>query len=911
LATPPKDYGTGPTRREVAERITRLFRDGIAAADSAENINLDFSAFDAFVVFHAGLGAEAGQQALNDIPSAFLDQTDLIEYAGGPISVDGGTTTITSGMLLPEAIGTDGKGGLNGTLTRFFASQLGLPGLSNFEDDLPAVGDWSLMDTGSNNLASTTRLGLTALSGDPGDTSLVGFIPSGMLAWSRMRLGWLTPQTITRNSTVSIVAPHVDASLPQAVKIPISATEYFLLENRISRLTVNGRVPNIEFSRPGKEGVWLSVDDYDAFIPGSGILIWHIDETVINAASPDHPVNSNPNYRIAQGQYRRGISLEEADGLEDIGNISADRVVQSGIILLDDIEGGPADPFYVGGTAVFGPETVPNSNSNLGYSTGIKVEVLSPPGDTMSVAITFAHQQDAWPVTGLPPNGLQAPRALDLNSNGRKEILRSTANDELQTPGEYPLTVQGEPFLSQPDPPFRFHTAFPPAVGNLITTGRGAEKDELIYADRNTLYMQMDNETFATAIDWALSPPPEISAPPVIAPFPDNQTTDIWAWTHGAVSWGSWKTDQGTSNGSVNLNAGPVTGLAVGNIDTDASSELIALTGTGAVFIVESANTFRQLATLPDTAQGAPVLADLDHNGQDEIVLLSKDGTISIFTANGLMAHSKPVPGGATSSPVLADLNNDGYVDILFGGQGRIWAVQFNGATVSDTPLDFPLKDATGPIEAPPVLADLDNDGLLELFIASRGGLLYGLNSSGHALPGFPLPISGPVRTSPLLDDLDNDGTTELVAFTDNGSVHLWHMETLVPGFTSTRIAWGQLGGNPGNTGRLLQTPQNAPSDSTTALLPKSRVYVYPNPIRNPSATLRFFLAEPAQINVIVLNALGEIVDRLALDNPVPNLENEIPWDTTDYASGLYICRIEAIGTNRSEVRFIKAAIIR
>jgi len=34
-------------------------------------------------------------------------------------------------------------------------------------------------------------------------------------------------------------------------------------------------------------------------------------------------------------------------------------------------------------------------------------------------------------------------------------------------------------------------------------------------------------------------------------------------------------------------------------------------------------------------------------------------------------------------------------------------------------------------------------------------------------------------------------------------------------------------------------------------------------------------------------------------------------WDTREYASGLYICRIEAVSGSRKEVRLIKAAVIR
>ena len=60
-----------------------------------------------------------------------------------------------------------------------------------------------------------------------------------------------------------------------------------------------------------------------------------------------------------------------------------------------------------------------------------------------------------------------------------------------------------------------------------------------------------------------------------------------------------------------------------------------------------------------------------------------------------------------------------------------------------------------------------------------------------------------------------------------------------------------------------------------------------------------------------IYNPLGEKIADLAHDNPMPNTDNEIAWDVTDYASGLYICRLQASNSTRTEVRFIKAAVIK
>lgn len=879
LDTPLIEYGNGRTRREINERVTRLFRDGIRAADSIDGANIDFSKYRAFAVFHAGLGGEAGQK-LNDIPSAFIFQRDLIELADGAISVNNGAFHVTSGMLLPEAISTNGQGGLNGTIARFFASQLGLPGLSDFENDLPAIGDWSLMDTGANNQNDAARLGLQPLRNDPASTTLIGFLPSRLIAWCRMQLGWLEPLVITHNDTVEIAASGSASDLPQAIRVPISATEYFLIENRYSRLNIENRIPQIEFSTP--HNVWLSTDDYDAFIPGSGILIYHIDDTVIRASDAEKHINSHPDYKIAPAQYRRGIALEEADGLQDIGNVSASRIIQGGIISLSSIEGAPEDAFYVGNNAVFGPNTSPNTRSNLGYESGITIEVLSPPGEVMAVAIRFANRIDNWPITNLNPTR-GAPRVIDLNGDGNKEILHSSGAWKIAgTQHSTDATFATTPAIGDPE-----------IAGFIYHRG---ETTRTHWRSSGAIHETID-----------INPPPFFSSTPVIAKFPTTPV-DIWGWSDGKVEWGNFLSE---TAGSIVL-SDAIQSLAAGNIDGDSDNELIATTSSAQIHLIHGTNQSNPLATFASPIIGSPAIGDLNRDGDDDIAVVSTDGILSILDANGLAFASDPVPGGAHSPPVVADLDRDGFVEVLFGGNGKLWLYRFNAILQTEGAHAFPIKDDAGPIEAPPILADINNDASPDIFVGTRGGLLYGLSAEGHFLPGFPLLVPGPILSSPLIDDLDNDGTLELIIYTADGSAQLFHLETIDPSYTGNKIIWGQLGGGPGNAGKLLQQPGEIAPPTETSLLPAARAYLYPNPIRNGDrARIRFFLLEPAEVSMTIYNPLGERVADLTHNNPMPNTDNEIAWDVSDYASGLYICRLQASNSTRTEVRFIKAAIIK
>lgn len=871
------DFGNGRTRQEINERIVRLFRDALVTADASDP-DLDFSEFDHVVVFHAGLGGESSN-ALNDVLSAFIDREDLETYAEGVLDLDG--VTVSSGMLLPEAGSLDGRGGLNGQLARFYANQLGLPRLDNPEDGLPAVGDWSLMDTGNITLTSSARLGLSNLSGEPADTILVGFIPSRLLAWSRSALGWLDIPTVARDDTVRIAAPHIDDGTTHAIRVPINADEYFLIENRMSRLAVEGRTPTVILT---PQGVWTSIDDYDAFIPGSGILIWHVDNAVIRASTSGRAVNSHPDFRLHfdgfAGIYRKGIDLEEADGLEDIGNASSSRVISSGVISFSSISGSAVDPYHVGNVSRFGPDTEPRSESNLGYPTGIQIEVLSAPGEVMEVAVRFQQQTDEWPVTDLAPDPETFPRAFSDPSDSA--ILRGSASGSAAwTPSGLAANLI-------------FAATHPIAVGSL--SGSTAS---FIYPTADGGGLQEAGQTRSV-----IAGPSSVA--PSIVPFP-ILPTDLWGLQDGTVEWGRFAAGAGRAT----LSSGPISGMAVANSDPDIDNELAVLTESGRLFAVEGEETFHELAAFPVDVTG-PVTADLDANGLDDIVVVSNEGTIFTAQHDGSLTESRPVDGGARSSPVVADIDRDGFVEVLFGGVDRIWIMRFNDVLQQDAPVALPLKDRVGAILAPPAVADLDADGNLDVLVATQGGLIYGMDNRGALLPGLPVATLGSVSASPLLEDIDRDGNLELVAFTIDGSVHLWHLEEIDPALTGTEVVWGQQGGDGGNSGHLAQTtPQPEPPDEASSLMPPDRVYCYPNPVRGNEAFFRFYLVEAADVNITVINPRGEVVERMVAPQTFALTDNEIRWDTSDYASGFFICRVEALTASQSDVRFVKVAIVR
>ena len=872
-------YGNGRTRQEVAVRITELFRDCIAAADSAEGGRLDFSASRACVVFHAGIGAEARSgRAFNDIPSAFISEQDLLRYAGGAVRVQGGRHAVRSGLLLPEAISADGRGGLNGTLARFFGSQLGLPGLSNFRDDLPAAGGWSLMDVGSNRIIPReVAERLPGVIRDP--TGLIGFAPVLPEAWSRARLGWIAPLVVTRDTALQIAAADLAAPFPRAVKVPITSDEYFLLENRQSRLRP-GEVPKVVFSRGDSGGVWLSRDRIDAFIPGSGILIWHVDEAVIREATEDRGVNDDP--------HRRGLRLVEADGYSDIGNIYVpfDRV--------DQIEGGPDDPFYVGGKAAeFGPTTSPATKSNAGYGTGIRILVRSPAQDTMTVSISFDRTGGQWPITGLPPFGDNTVRALDLDGDGSREIVAETPDGRL-----YAYRASGRPhgeeglWAATGD-----SSAFTPAVGDL--DGDGSE--DLVTAGASGL---VSARSGLKGLLWSVRLSSRPSTPPTLADLGAGPLVLLGGAGGDLIALSG--RDGRASGWSGPVASAPIAGLGVGDTDGDKRNEAVVVASDGGVYAAQELQR-RRLGGAPGRVSRPPAVGDLDGDGKAEVVLVMDDGAVYFVRDGGTVRASA---SGVRSAPVIADADGDGFLEVVAGGAG-LQVLRRNGIAQAGTPFVPPARDRATAVEAPPLAADADGDGRLDLLFAA-GDYIYGIRGDGSPLPGFPVASMGRVVASPLLEDLDGDGGLELVALTSTGTLSRWDLRRIDGTLKGKQVVWGQAGGGPGNRNASPAVTQPPPPPASDALLPAGRVYCYPNPIEGPEARLRFYLGREARVEVKVFNAAADLVGEMTLANAVPRAENEMTWDTTGYATGLYVCRVEAVGADgRREVRFVKVAIKR
>ena len=837
-------YGNGRTTEEIGVRWIELLRDALTAALADPDGPL-LADFNSFLVFHAGVGHETGQ--LNDIRSVFLEKGDFDRFNNGPLAIGG--VEIDEAWILPESPSLNGRAGLNGLLTKFFANQLGLPGLSNFADGLPAVGGWSLMDVGANSLGF-----VLADSLEP----VVGFAAPHPMAWTKARLGWIDPLVVRRDTVVSLLASDRSGEFPKALQVPIDAEEYFLLENRQQRARLGApegqMVRGIEPDEVAwideteielEHGIWMGLEEYDAFIPGSGVLVWHVDEGVIAANAASSAINNQPEWQ--------GIALEEADGYRDIGHPVFERLRQ--------IEGSPDDPFFVGGRTLFGVATQPDSRTNRGWETGIEIEVLSENGDLMQVAIRFGRSRPGWSQALEGDGRLQT---ADLDGDGADELIYEAA--------------EGIGYADRNGiAPWRIGESRLLAIGDGNGDGRRAifasEGAELSAWEVDAEEPIWRNSAAGEIQDAFFSPDPGS-----LSEFNDAvlvlerlETLDLFDAGGGELLEQIPRAD-----------FPGVAGVLSGGVHTD----------------------WGQHSVLDNEALFAPALGDLDGDGEIEWVLADRDGKVQWGFEASEVGESLLAP------PALGDLDGDGLLEVvLVAAGGRVHVLRADGLEQANFPFAIPRFAGFGDLGFEPILFDIDANGNQEILVTGRSGI-FAIEDSGQLLPGFPLLCAGVPSSAPAALDFDGDGRSELAAL-DSEALYVWDLQRIAPQYSGGRAYWPQARADAAGTRQVALSPQPDLLPAT-ALLPGAEVYVYPNPVgAGEDAHLRFVLGAAGRVSLEVFDPLGAKVDQRKIDGLSPG-EHEITWSIDRYSNGLYICRlVGSAADGRTGAVLVKMAVSR
>ncbi|UCD63678.1 MAG: hypothetical protein JSW34_13185 [Candidatus Zixiibacteriota bacterium] len=918
LPQPMSYYG----RCEYADVIPGLesyFIDAVHLADTTSP-EIDFGRYQSLFLFHAGSDRQ------NDIgfPPTCADLfTGFITF-GDSLGVDNDSNFVRTALLVPETSNQDNRGvALNAVMAHEFGHQLGLIDLYSTATFMSMLGDFALMD--NNGFGSGIDFGFEV-------GSIFGAIPLYPIAWSRAFLGFVDVVDYRRGSDVRLVAAEIVSDGIKAARVPITENEYYLIENRVVDIDNELAAARLDSAT----NVILGPTDtsrvfnreYDFLLPGSGVLIYHVDERV---AALDYDYDGINNFDDNHLQWAhdifgnpvdRFITLVEADGIVNFGGY-----YRSGF-------GSEEDMFRDDRNHAFTPNTNPAAIDNSGNNTHIYItDITRDPqaANLIDTVVLFDIETDrlaeGFPVRAGYPALAISPVADDIDGDGAPEVIFVSGQHLCVA------TTAGENFLRE----FTGCTTCPVLL--------------------DTAFSSVSAPTLYPVPLYALTPG-IITAGPVTGRFADSPEAyrmiavgyNPGAGPIGRVDLYSLKDDD--NNGEADLAYGMDTGFFATTgapLALSFGDVLFAVTDSGRVYRKETfVDPPAALATidlpdifglcrdndalivmagdesstslfyyaqddvasfdLPDRFLYGPVLADINLDDVPEMIAATPDGQVLIVAVDATSSDNpftvvarREFEYQFTADPVVADVDLDGYPEIVIGGVNAVYALNHELTLKTDFPLEVNDRYAQDEVSAAPVVADIDGAGLSDIIFPTQIGNLY---SFGLA-PSFGFPLSAGEMAAGSAVLLADATSGRLGCLGSDGWFYLWNVSA-----DNTTDFWPMRGADPEGT-FLFDSQKLPPLKQYASRLPAERFFNYPNPVVDGVTTIRYFLSEAALgVTLTVYDLSGKEIASLA--GPVGALvDHEVVWECGDIVPGVYRCLINVDFGGQSETAFHDIAIIK
>ena len=845
----------------------------------------NFSDFDLFTIFHAGVGRDVtlpgsiGNE--RDLPSVYLSEKTFKEIFGNSfegIPVSGGTFRIQNSMVMPETesrelntiVGsTLFQLTINGLLAASVGSHLGLPDLFNTVTGLSAIGRFGLMD-------------------GQGIFAFGGTYPPEPSPWSKVFMGWAEPVIVDLGSSninlvTKLAAQQNDTVL---IKIPLNSSEYYLIENRnrdalkdgskvtykvngttITKIFRNDTTGYQSFDVDSLEGVIIDVDEFDWAVPGSGIVIWHIDDNIINEKIDDNTINNDKNHK--------GVDVEEADGIQDIGeifrNIFGDEVIGEGTKFDLWYSSNPSELFQ----NKFAKDTRPDTRTNAGANSLITIKDFSDISNRMNFKIEYGDS--------LVKPLFSKQMALDRNFSTDISVLgdNSEASGFCLHNGDMIKITDLSGVAAEDVSNF---SRFKPAV---VFTN---QIQYIVGAINSVINIYVNNGT--TSLVGSADAGVELTSPPVIR-TKSNGDVDILVGT----------ADGKILNYSISSDGVPV---LINTITTSSEKSIVQLAVNDEYWAAVTSINANEISDFVDV-NGAKLsfskeqfsfLLTKDSDGNYVSILFSPDR--SVFIKQGDIIAEREISVDQTNLvlPALGDIKQDGINYLAYPNGFDLIALNFSGYPADN----FPTQKVQEEYAGLTLSGDFSGSSNSELLTTSTNGSIAAVDGgTGKVVDEFPIAGGGTNVSSMVLYTIG--GKASLAAIDDNKFFRAWNIA-----LTAGNLQWREKYSNGQNTSFIKAAEK---TNFVNDFFPENRAYNYPNPVYEGTTNIRYYVSEDANINIKVFDLAGDFVAELN-DVAQGGVDNETVWDVSGIQSGVYFARIEASANDgKSEFAIIKIAVVK
>ena len=871
-------------KNENYAKFGYLFNDTWARADSI----MDLSGYDtsntAFVIFHAGVGKDINLETIfgydpypYDISSIYLGYKNLQE-----LQINGFTTksgfVIRNSMVIPSTELRDlslisGNTllqlGINGIFAANVGSYLGLPDLFNTVTENTSIGRFGLMDGQSI-------------------FSYNGIFPPEPSAWEKIYLGWITPVVISSGDQyISLKTSSKNSATDSTIyKVLINSKEYFLVENRNRNYDNSGQTvytrnrafrDSLNFTKdvPGfvnydiyaVNGNIIDVKYLDWSMPGAiadtcnfsgGILIWHIDENIIDAKISSNTINGDIK--------NRGVKLMEAKGSQDIGikyNTPFGDVISDGYF---------SDFWYKGNHYVptniykneFTPNSFPNTLSNSLANNNIYFSEIDSIAPVMKLRIKIGSDV-IKPLAGYPKYiggyssiGNNCPVSFDIDGDGKDEFFINNGIDL------YGFKADGTALSVDPSGLLVHNYGnTPPSFAYVPSLNSG----RLIVTSRSTPYKLGLYKISGGVVSDSLieNYPQGIFNNPMVY----DSSKIIFSGTSGWIFEKKLDGTPNTIDSSSNINASYFS-----KIDNNR-------------YTYRRVNTKRNI-----------IIGNIKSSNSIDSLEIDFSNASGKFILNGAYLNINYNITNA-STPILADVNKDGRQEIIFKADQGLFVINSAGVLLENFPVSFNKSINWGV-----AVADINNDGIMDILFSTADGDLFAYGINGKVCPGFPIKTGINLNSSPAFANMND--TLGILVFGQDNYLYAYKTNTR---YDESKILWKNFLKDKylSNNNYKFLTSSNTYSEK----LPSYKVYNWPNPVYDSKTYIRYYInGNATTVTVKILDLSGELVTKLN-GTAISNADNEITWDVSSVQSGVYYGVVEAEIDGSKERKIIKIAVVK
>lgn len=279
----------------------------------------------------------------------------------------------------------------------------------------------------------------------------------------------------------------------------------------------------------------------------------------------------------------------------------------------------------------------------------------------------------------------------------------------------------------------------------------------------------------------------------------------------------------------------------------------------------------------------SPIFADIDDDGDFDFFSGEMEGNINFFRNTGSATNPifaletnnfSAIDVGSLSTPAVADIDNDGDLDLFIGERDGNINFYHNTGAATNPILTLETENFAAidvGLFSTPTFTDIDHDNDWDLFIGENSGNINFYRNTGTSTnPVFTLEtenfalLDTGYESAPCFADIDGDGDYDFFAGEYDGGLYFYRNVT--PLSVASRIA-----------------PH----------LKNFKLYQnYPNPF-NPSTMIKYNLPKSNRIILQIYNLAGQEVATLVNEFQSAG-EHEVTWQPNGLPSGLYFYRIQA-----------------